>query len=74
MSVKDINIKNHSYLFFDEIMNINEFDPSSIKIDEKSYKNIFIYYSGDVTNKKDLNIYSVNSLYLIFGNVNGYIE
>ena len=41
---------------------------------EKSYKNIFICYIEYVTIKKDLNIHSVNPLYLIFGNVNGYFE
>ena len=43
-------------------------------MDEKSYKNILIYYIGHVTIKKDLKIYSVNHLYLIFSNVNGYFE
>ena len=38
--VKDIYIKNHTYYFFDDITNINFFDPNNVKIDEKSYKNI----------------------------------
>ena len=33
MSVKDINIKNYRYYFFDDIINIKEFDLNSIKID-----------------------------------------
>ena len=33
MSVKDINIKNHTYYFFNDIMNINIFGPNNIKID-----------------------------------------
>ena len=33
MSVKDINIKNHTYYFFNDIMNIKIFGPSNIKID-----------------------------------------
>ena len=33
--VKDINIKNHTYYFFDGIINIKDFDPNNIKIDEK---------------------------------------
>ena len=41
--VKDISIKNHTYYFFDDIINIKHFDPSNIKTDEKSYKNILIY-------------------------------
>ena len=57
MSVKNINIKNHAYYFFDDIINIKEFNPNNIKIDEKSYKNILIYYIGYVTIKKDLKIF-----------------
>ena len=59
MSVTNINI-NHAYYFFDDIINIKEFNPNNIKIDEKSYKNILIYYIGYVTIKNDLSIYSLN--------------
>ena len=74
ISVKDINIKNYTYYFFDDANNIKDFDSNNIKIDEKSHKNIYIYHIGYVTIKKDLKIYSVNPLYLIFGDVNGYFE
>ena len=40
--VKDINIKNDTYYFFDDIIDIKNFDPNNIKINEKSYKNVFI--------------------------------
>ena len=46
----------------------------NIKIDEKSDKNILIYYIGYVTIKEYIKIYSVNPLYLIFRYVNGYFE
>ena len=38
--VKDINIKNRTYYFFNDIINIESFDPNNFKIDEKPYKNI----------------------------------
>ena len=43
------------------------FDPNNIKIDEKSFKDILIYYIGYVTIKisKYVKINSVNPLYLI---------
>ena len=41
--VKDIDIKNRIYYFFNDIINIKNFDPSNIKLDEKSNKNILIY-------------------------------
>ena len=70
MNVKDINIKNHTYYFFDDIVNIKYFDPNNVRIDEKSYNNILVYYIGYVTIKKDLKIYSVDPLYSIFHKVN----
>ena len=38
--VKYIVIKNRTYYFFDDIINVKHFDPNSIKIDQKSYKNL----------------------------------
>ena len=73
---KDIDIKNHAYYFFDDIMNKKSFDPNNITIDENSYKNILIYYIGYVTIKdlKCEKINSVNPSYLIINKVNGYFE
>ena len=74
--VKDIDKKNRTYYFFNDIINIKIFDPNNIKIDEKSYKYVLIYYIGYATIKdsKYRKIYSVNPLYLIFRNVNGFFE
>ena len=73
--VKDTDIKNRTYYFFD-IINIKNFDQNNIKIDKKSYKDILIYYNGYVTIKdsKYVKINSVNPLYLIFNTVNVYFE
>ena len=71
--VKDINIKNRTYYFFNDIIDIENFDPNNMKIDQKSYENILIYYIGNVTIKECINIYSVNPLYL-FRYVNGCFE
>ena len=55
--IKVIDIKNQTYYFFDDIINMKNFNSNNIKIDEKSYKNILIYYIGYVTIKKDLKIF-----------------
>ena len=73
MSVRYINIKNPTYYFFN-IIYIENLDPNNIKLDEKSYKNILIYYIGYVTRKKDQKFNSANPLYLLFLKVNGYFE
>ena len=49
--VKDTGIKIRKYYFFNDFININNFGPNNIKIDEKSCKNILIYYIGYVTMK-----------------------
>ena len=67
-------MKNRMHYFFNDIINIKYFDLDNIETDEKSYKNILIYYIGYVMIKKYLKMYIVNPLYLIFGNVNGYFE
>ena len=42
--VKDINIKNWTYYFFNVIIYIENFDPNNIKVDGKSHKNVLVYY------------------------------
>ena len=39
---KNIDIKNHTYYFFYDIMNIKNIDQNKIETREKSYKNILI--------------------------------
>ena len=59
--------------YFDDMINIKNLDPNKIKIDEKSHKNVLIYYIGYVT-IKDLcyaKINSVNPWYLIINKTNG---
>ena len=75
--VKQIEIKNRTYYFYNDMINLKNFDSNLLKIDKKHYKGINIYYIGYITIKKidDCeNIYSVNPLYLIIGKVDGHIE
>ena len=75
--VKQIDIKNRTYYFYNDMINIEKFDSNLLKIDKKSCKNIDIYNIGYIAIKKidDYeNIYSVNALYLIIAHANGYIE
>ena len=75
--VKQINIKNRTYYFYNDIVDLKNFDARLLKIDKKSYKNIDIYYIGYITIKKiddcDI-IYGENPLYLRIDHANGYIE
>ena len=68
--IKQINIKNRTYYFYNDIINLDEFDgksKSKIKVDKKNFNDIGIYYLGYEYKKKitECNeINSVNPLYL----------
>ena len=50
--VKQIEIKNRTYYFYNDIFDIEEFDSNLLKIDIKPYKDIDIYYIGYIKIKK----------------------
>ena len=50
-NINEINIKNWTYYFLDDMINIKTFDPILLKIDQKSYENLDIYYIGYMTMK-----------------------
>ena len=69
--VKKVIIKNRSYYFCDDIINIKNFYSNLLKIDKKSHKDINIYYIGYIMIKQFSDcekIRSINLLYLIFNN------
>ena len=75
--VKQIDFKNQTYYFYNDIINVKNFDPVLLKIDKTLYKDIDIQNIGYITIKKidDCeNIYNVNPLQLIVNHANGYIE
>ena len=47
-NIKDISIKNYTYCFFDDIINVKKFDPNHIKIDEKCHTKIFLFTTLDM--------------------------
>ena len=75
--VKQIDIKNRTYYFYNDIIDLKKFDTGLLKIGKKSYKNIGVYNIGYITKKKidDYeNIYSMNPLYLFIDHARGYVE
>ena len=50
--IKQINIKNRIYYFYNDQINLKDFDARLLKVDKKDYKEIDIYYMGCVTVKK----------------------
>ena len=74
---KQINIKNRTYYFYNNQIDLKDFDARLLKIDKKDYNEIDIYYIGYVTIKKIAdynNINSVNPLYLLINEMIGHFE
>ena len=72
---KELDIKNRTYYFLDDIIDIRNFHSNLINIDKKPYKDFDIYYIGYITIEKigDCeNIHSVNPLYLTIYSATGY--
>ena len=64
MVLKQLNIKNRTYCFYSNLINLEKFNPSLLKLGKKSVIYNNIYYIGYVTKKPEYNIDSVNPLYL----------
>ena len=74
---RQINIKNGTYYFYNDQINLEDFDVRLLKIDKTNYREIGIYYIGYVTvktipNCNDIN--AVNPLYLKFHKMIGHLE
>ena len=68
-------MKNWTYYFLNDMINIKDFDSSLLKIDKKSSQNIGIYGYITIKGIDDYkNVYGVNLLYLIICKVDGFIE
>ena len=50
-TVKQIDIKNQTYYFYNDMINIKTFDSNMLKINKKSYKDSGIYNIGYITIK-----------------------
>ena len=47
--IKQININNRTYNFYNDQIDVKDFDAKLLEIDKKDYKDIDIYYIGYVT-------------------------
>ena len=72
VTAKQMNIKNRVYYFYNDLINIKDFDPKLLKLDNKM--DIGIDYIGYVTKKDEYKINSVNPLYLLVHRIDGFTE
>ena len=71
MTAKQLNIKNRTYYFYNDLMNALNFELINSKLDKKKWKDIEIYHIGYVDKNKPeyWRVKSVYSLYLMINKV-----
>ena len=69
-----MNIKNRTYYFYNDLINIKDFNARLLKLDKKTSVGLSIYYIGFVTKKSMWNVNSVNPLYLMINRIAGIIK
>ena len=74
MTTRQLNIKNRTYNFYNDLINVINFETSNLKLDKKTWKDLDIYCIGYIDKKPDWNVNSVNLLYLIINRVYGYVS
>ena len=74
MTTTQLNFKNRTYYFYNDLINIKHFDHSNLRLDKQSVFNNDVYYIGHITKKPEYNINSVNPLYLMINRIKGHFE
>ena len=74
MVTKQMNIKNRTYYFYNDLINITDVDERLLKLDKEMSMGFNIYYIGYITKKPQWNVNSVNALYLMINRIDGFIE
>ena len=65
MAIRRINIKGRTYYFYNDLINIKNFNNNNLKLDKKSVLGNDVYYIDYITKKPQRNVFSVNPLYLM---------
>ena len=74
MAIRQLNIKGRTYCFYNDLINIKNFNINNLKLYKKRVLVNDVYYIGYITKKPHRNVNSVNALYLMINKIKGYFE
>ena len=74
MAIRQLNIKSKAYYFYNDLINIKDFDNNKLKLDKKNVLGNDVYYIGYITKKPQWRVFSVNPLYLMIDKIKGHFE
>ena len=56
VTIKQMNIKNRTHYFYNDLINIKDFYPNLLKLDKKLFKNIGVCYIGYITKNMSIKL------------------
>ena len=69
MAIRQLNIEGRTYNFYNDLVNIRNFNSNNLKLDKKSVLGNDVYYIGYITKKPRWNVNSVNLLFLMINKI-----
>ena len=74
MAIRQLNIEGRTYYFYNELINIKNFNSNNLKLYKNSVLGNDVYYIGYITKKTQWNVNNVNPLYLMINRIKGHFE
>ena len=74
MVIRQPNIKDRAYYFYNDVINIKNFNINNLKLDKKGVLDNDVYYIAYITKEPQWDDNSVNPLYLIINRIKVYFE
>ena len=74
MAIRQVNIKGKTYHFYNDLINIKNFNINNLKLHIKGVLGNDIYYIGYITKKPQWDVNSVKPLYLIINRIKRHFE
>ena len=73
MAIRQLNIKGRAYYFYNDLINMKNFNIKKLKLNKKGVLGNDVYYIGYIK-KPQWNVDSVNPLYLMINIIKGHFE
>ena len=74
MAIRQLNIEGRTYYFYDDLINIKNFNINKLKLNKKGVLGNDVYYIGYITQKLQWNVNSVNPLYSMINRIKGHFD
>ena len=71
---KQLNLKNRTYYFYNDLINIKNFNLINLRLDKQSVFSNDVYYIEHISKKPEYNINGGNPLYLMINRIKGHFE